>query len=113
MELDTLDRLFLGPALVVLSACRTGEGELVPGEGLIGLGRTFLGSGASGVVVSMWDIEDRTTADLMVALHGHLHGGHDPVRALSLAARTAARHRPHPAYWAPFTTILRPDILEQ
>lgn len=109
LGLDALGGLRLGPALVILSACRTGEGELVPGEGLIGLGRTFLGTGARAVVVSLWSIEDRPTADLMVSYHRHLEAGADPVSALSLASRAAARERSHPAYWAPFTIALRPD----
>jgi CHAT domain-containing protein/tetratricopeptide (TPR) repeat protein len=107
LGLDAIRRLSLGPALVILSACRTGEGELVPGEGLIGLGRTFLEAGASAVVVSQWSIEDRAAADLMVAFHKLLKEGADPVRALHVASRAAAEDSPHPAYWAPFTIIQR------
>jgi CHAT domain-containing protein len=105
-EIAALD---LGPALVVLSACRTGEGEVIPGEGVVGLSWAFLRAGARGVAASLWSVEDRSTAELMVALHRNLKSGHDPVRALALAQRELAATRTHPAYWAPFVVILGPQ----
>jgi CHAT domain-containing protein len=112
LGLDDIRELSLGPALVILSACRTGEGELVPGEGLIGLGRTLLEAGARAVVASQWSVEDRAAADMMVAFHDLLKQGEDPVSALHLASRSAATESPHPAYWAPFTILLKtePDL---
>jgi CHAT domain-containing protein len=109
LGLDALSRLSLGPALVILSACRTGEGEVVPGEGLIGLGRAFLAAGARAVVVSLWSVEDRAAADTMVSFHRHLREGADPVQGLARACREAAARGDHPAYWAPFTVLLSPE----
>jgi CHAT domain-containing protein len=94
--------------LVTLSACRTGEGELVPGEGVVGLGWAFLRAGASAVVVSLWSVEDTATSELMVAFHRALHDGLDPIAALASAQREIAATRFHPAYWAPFVIVLRP-----
>jgi CHAT domain-containing protein len=96
--------------LVVLSACRTGEGELIPGEGVVGLGWAFLRAGAGGVLVSLWSVEDSATAELMTAFHRGLRDGLDPVAALSGAQRRVAAERFHPAYWAPFVLVLRPEI---
>jgi CHAT domain-containing protein len=100
--------LELGPALVVLSACRTGEGEVVPGEGVVGLSWAFLRAGARGVTASLWSVEDASTAEWMAEFHRRLRAGDDPPRAAAAARRAVAAARPHPAYWAPFAVILNP-----
>lgn len=111
-RLSMLDiaELRLGPSLVVLSACRTGEGEVIPGEGVVGLTWAFLSAGARGVVASLWNIEDRATTELMVAFHRNLRAADDPVTALSRAQRELARTRRHPVYWAPFVIVLRSSL---
>jgi CHAT domain-containing protein len=65
--LRTIDifNLNLPADLVVLSACETGLGKEIRGEGLIGLTRGFMYAGAARVVVSLWSVSDRATADLM------------------------------------------------
>lgn len=110
---DILNRVHLPPSsLVVLSACRTGVGEIVPGEGIIGLGWSFLRAGASGIVVSHWTVDDVSAARLMVGFHRKLSEGADPVRALAAASRelasTSTEYR-HPMHWAPFVIVLRPE----
>lgn len=105
LGLEQIAALPLSGALVILSACRTGEGEVVPGEGVIGLGRAFLDAGARGVLVSLWPVEDRSTARLMIALHGGLSRGLEPGRALLEARRKLARTDPDPAHWAPFALL--------
>lgn len=57
--------LNLNTDMVVLSACNTGLGELVDGEGILGMQRSFFQAGASSVVVSLWNIYDRSTASFM------------------------------------------------
>jgi CHAT domain-containing protein/predicted negative regulator of RcsB-dependent stress response len=106
---DEVSRLSLGPCLVVLSACRTGEGEVVPGEGVIGLTWAFLRAGARGVAASLWRADDATTARLMLAFHAALREGRDPVEAMTLAQREVARRSPDPACWGAFTLVLRPE----
>ncbi|MEM7245834.1 MAG: CHAT domain-containing tetratricopeptide repeat protein, partial [Acidobacteriota bacterium] len=59
--------------VVVLSACRSGTGDHRRGEGLLGLTRAFLHAGASSVVVSLWNVNDASTADFMESFHRSLH----------------------------------------
>jgi CHAT domain-containing protein len=108
LGVDEIARLTLGPALVVLSACRTGEGEIVPGEGVVGLSWAFLAAGARGVVASLWSVEDQSTTELMVTLHRHLRRGSDPSSALAAAQRELAARQPHPVFWAPFIVVAAP-----
>lgn len=108
LGMKQIAELELGPALVVLSACQTGEGEVIPGEGVVGLSWAFLSAGAQAVVASLWSVEDDSATELMVAFHRYLRDGDDPVRALSRAQRDVRVSRGHPAYWAPFVVILGP-----
>lgn len=61
---------------VTLSACQTGLGKQIAGEGMIGLTRSFLHAGAARVVVSYWNVNDEATADLMGAFYQQIpkHG---------------------------------------
>lgn len=100
--------LRLSSELVVLSACRTAVGEEVWGEGVLGLPRSFLAAGATSVVVSLWNVHDEATAELMEHLYrGLLRDGLSPAAALrraQLALRSDPRWR-SPYYWAPFVVV--------
>ncbi|HET9317325.1 MAG TPA: CHAT domain-containing protein, partial [Vicinamibacteria bacterium] len=91
--------------LVVLSGCRTGLGQQVRGEGLVGLVRGFMYAGAPRAVAGLWSVEDRATAALMLEFYrGLLGSGRPPAEALrraQLAVRAQPRWR-HPFYWAGF-----------
>jgi CHAT domain-containing protein/Tfp pilus assembly protein PilF len=93
-------------SLVVLSACQTGLGKDVRGEGLIGLTRGFMYAGASSVVSSLWKVEDEVTAELMKQFYTNmLQRGMTPAAALR-AAQNYIREQPQwrsPYYWAAFT----------
>src|SRR3989442_415357 len=92
--------------LVVLSACRTGLGKEVRGEGLIGLTRGFMYAGASSVVASLWKVDDEATAELMKRFYANmLQRAVTPATALR-AAQNSIRQEPQwrsPYYWAAFT----------
>ena len=70
LRVQEILHLDLPADLVVLSACRTALGEQLRGEGIMGVSQGFLVAGASRVVVSLWDIEDRATAELMTLFYG-------------------------------------------
>ncbi len=93
--------------LVVLSACETGRGELVAGEGIIGLSRAFQYAGVESLVVSLWKVEDRSTARLMITFYDLLQKGDAPYRALGEAKKVmiSSGQYAHPVYWAPFIFI--------
>lgn len=92
--------------LVVLSACRSGLGRDVRGEGLIGLTRGFMYAGASSVVSSLWSVDDESTAELMKRFYTNmLQQGMTPAAALR-AAQNSIRQEPQwssPYFWAAFT----------
>lgn len=99
-------RLKLSASLVVLSACQTGLGEEVSGEGLVGLARSFFYAGAPSLVVSLWNVSDKATTDLMVPFYSGLDGA-DKAEALRQAKLRMidAGVYDHPFYWAPFILI--------
>src|SRR5205085_5181865 len=75
LQMSEVMRLKLNADLVTLSACRTGLGQLLQGEGIIGLTRSFLYAGAESVVVSLWNVNDIATASLMKAFYKNLKQG--------------------------------------
>ena len=92
--------------LVVLSACQTGLGKEVRGEGLIGLTRGLMYAGAPRVVVSLWSVSDRATAELMkVFYQGMFEHKLRPAAALRAAQVALAKDKrwQAPYYWAAFT----------
>ncbi|HET7113074.1 MAG TPA: CHAT domain-containing protein, partial [Pyrinomonadaceae bacterium] len=98
--------LKLPAELVVLSACETGLGKDVKGEGLEGLTRGFMYAGARRVVVSLWNVNDKATAELMQHLYvGMLKQKKTPVAALRAAQIEMLRVKQwqSPYYWAAFT----------
>ena len=72
LQVYEIFNLKLNADLVVLSACETALGKQVKGEGLVGLVQAFLYAGARSVAVSLWDVEDRATADLMIRFYHYL-----------------------------------------
>ena len=92
--------------LVVLSACRTGLGREIRGEGLVGLTRAFMYAGATTVVASLWKVDDEATAELMKRFYTEmLQNRKTPDEALRIA-QNSVRQIPDwsaPHFWAGFT----------
>lgn len=104
LRLDDIYNLNLPVDLVVLSACETGLGKEVKGEGLIGLVRGFMYAGAPAVIASSWQVDDSATAELMTELYRGIFAGKAPAAALreaQMAVRNIPRFRA-PYYWAAF-----------
>jgi CHAT domain-containing protein/tetratricopeptide (TPR) repeat protein len=111
----------LGSPVVMLSACKTGLGRMKKGEGLIGLTRAFLYAGATTVGVSLWPVDDNSTAELMTDFYARLlgkqsegpasAGGQPSSSTLSAAMRAAQlrlvdeRRYSAPYFWAPFVLV--------
>ena len=105
LRVSDVYNLKLRAELVVLSACQTGLGKEVRGEGLMGLTRAFLYAGAPRVVVSLWNVNDRATADLMSAMYKDmLRKSKTPAAALRAAQLELrkSKHWKSPYYWAAF-----------
>ena len=98
--------LRLPAELVVLSACQTGLGKEIRGEGLVGLTRGLMYAGAPRVVVSLWSVSDEATAELMTSFYRKmLKDGLRPAAALRAAQIEIWRRKrwQSPFYWAAFT----------
>jgi CHAT domain-containing protein len=101
--------LKLNAELVVLSACETGLGKEVKGEGMMGLMRAFIYAGAPSVVVSLWKVDDEGAADLMIGFYRHWQGSGrgklSKPEALRRAQLDAIKQGSLPYYWAPFILV--------
>lgn len=109
LQMGEIMRLKLNADLVTLSACSTGLGRLVNGEGVLGLTRAFFYSGARNVAVSLWNVNDSSTAELMEVFYQNLN--HGLVQSAALRqAKLALLHGKnvtwsHPYFWAPFVLV--------
>jgi CHAT domain-containing protein len=106
LRLYDIYNLKLAADLVVLSACQTALGKAVRGEGIVGLTRGFMYAGARRVVASVWQVDDRATAELMRRFYQRMLGeGSSPSAALRAAQVSMWREKrwQAPYYWAAFT----------
>ncbi len=105
LRMSEIFNLRLPADLVVLSACQTGLGKEIKGEGLVGLTRGFMYAGAERVVASLWRVDDQATAQLMKHFYrGMLKENLQPASALR-AAQIEMSKSPRwssPYYWAGF-----------
>lgn len=102
MEASGLD--LLGTKLVVLSACETGVGKVTNGDGVYGLRRALVIAGAESLVMSLWQVDDAATKDLMTGYYARLKAGKGRSTALrDIQLELAAKKEyAHPFYWASF-----------
>ncbi len=102
MEASGLD--LWGTKLVVLSACETGVGKVTNGEGVYGLRRALVIAGAESLVMTLWQVDDLATKDLMAGYYTRLQAGKSRSSALrDVQLEIGARDKyAHPYYWASF-----------
>jgi CHAT domain-containing protein len=105
LRVDEVTELRLNADLAVLSACRTGQGEVFRSEGVSGLARAFLFAGCRGVVCSLWRVDDEATSELMAGFYGGLKAGLPAADALRRVQREMIRAGRPPSQWAPFVLI--------
>ncbi|MEM7587250.1 MAG: CHAT domain-containing protein [Acidobacteriota bacterium] len=104
---EIFEQVRIDANLVTLSACDTGLGKVLGGEGLIGLTRAFQYAGARSVLASLWGVSDRSTAELMKRFYHYLEGGQnkdEALRSAQLDLLDEETYR-HPFYWAGFQLI--------
>lgn len=91
---------------VILSACKTGDGKLSNGEGILSLGWSFAYKGVPSILMSQWQVDDSNTQKIMNAYNQHHHNGLLPSKALRQAQleflETADGYHLAPYFWAPF-----------
>jgi CHAT domain-containing protein len=106
LRLQDIYNLKLPAELMVLSACQTGLGKEIKGEGLIGLARGFMYAGAPRIVASLWKVDDRATSELMKRFYQGMLGPDRlrPAEALRQAQLSICKEKQwrEPYYWAAF-----------
>jgi CHAT domain-containing protein len=104
LRFPDLFNLTLPTELIVLSACQTGLGNNIPGEGLVGMTRGLMYAGALRVTVSLWNVDDQATSDLMQDFYQNLwQSKQSHAAALRSAQLKLWQQGKAPYYWAAFT----------
>ena len=92
--------------LAVLSACKTGIGKQIRGEGVMSLARAFHYAGCPNIAMSLWPADDKATKELMIEFHKQLKAGKAKDEALRQAKLYVLdKHKSHPFYWGAFVLI--------
>jgi CHAT domain-containing protein len=106
LRLSEVMGLKLNADVVALTACQTGLGRRLSGEGTMGMGRAFQYAGAKSVLMSLWSVEQTASAKLAEGFFKHLKEGKTKLEALRLA-RQAIRKQgfDHPFFWAAFILV--------
>jgi len=105
LHLYELYHMHLSTELLTLSGCATGLNVIAAGDELVGLIRGALYAGARSLLLSLWDVNDRSTAEFMANFYHRLKQGDSKAAAVSAAAKEIRETHPHPYYWAPFVIV--------
>jgi CHAT domain-containing protein/tetratricopeptide (TPR) repeat protein len=105
LSLFDLYQLSLPAELVTLSGCGTGLNVVVGGDELLGLVRGLLYAGAQGVLVTLWDVNDQSTAEFMKLFYERLKTNPNKAQAVQYATAEIRKKYAHPFYWAPFVLV--------
>lgn len=105
VNLHDLYQVRIGARLVTLSGCATGMNVIAAGDELLGLQRGLFCAGATSLLLSLWDVHDRSTAELMKAFYGRYMETNDMAGSLQAAMQQLRQQNPHPYFWAPFFLV--------
>ena len=105
LSLFDLYQLDLQAELVTLSGCGTGLNVVVGGDELIGLKRGLLYAGAQAALLTLWDVNDRSTAEFMKLFYERLQSNPNKAQAIQFAMEEIRRTYSHPFFWAPFVLV--------
>jgi CHAT domain-containing protein len=122
LQAHEISKMTLNAELVVLSACETGYGKFEAGNGIASLARAFMYAGSSALVVSLWQVNDAATAEVMKRFYNNLATGMkkdealqqaklDYIRSVGSSSKTADIAA-HPAFWSPFVLIGSTDSVK-
>ena len=102
--------------LVVLSACESGLGEIIPGEGVFGLQRAFKYAGAENIIMSLWKVDDRATQLFMRKFYTHWLSGDTKAEAFDKSIhflRFNTQDYKHPVYWGGFVLLGKEQVKDK
>jgi len=105
LNLNDLYQIRLPAKLVTLSGCATGMNFVSAGDELLGLQRALFYTGATSLLLSLWDVHDKTTSELMREFYAHYIQTSDMACALQSAMKHLRQQNPHPYFWAPFVLV--------
>ena len=90
-----------------MSACDSGVGKVVGGEGVLGLPFALFVAGNVNTLLTLWPVDDRATAEFVAAFFARVKSGATASQSLAATKREFSRHRrwSHPAYWAAFVLV--------
>ena len=116
LKIDDLFNLNFGSEMAVLSACNTGIGQLENGEGIMSLARGFSYAGVPGVAMSLWNVNDKSTSEIMYLFYDYLKKGYLRNEALRLAKLDYIEQSDQlfatPYYWGGFVYIGKNDVID-
>jgi CHAT domain-containing protein len=103
LRIDEIYNVPLKAKMVFLSSCNTGSGKLLKGEGVLSVARGFLYAGSKSVVMSLWEIEDKSGTEIVSSFYKNLKKGYSKSRALRKAKldylESANQVRSQPYFW--------------
>jgi len=106
LRLSEVMGLKLNADIVALTACQTGIGKNIAGEGTMGMGRAFQYAGARSVLMSLWNVSEKSSVQLVESFFKHRKSGKNKLEALRLAREEIrGAGYDHPFFWAPFILV--------